>query len=871
MPEPGELPEFTRSLRGFASPAALGTSAHDLVFGPLIAARRSAERVAAPESRIAAFDSDRLRRALGDAIVAIAADRCAGDAATGRALQARLEEAAAPAFAALANLARHAAAARTAPQEARAEAWARWCDAVQSVFDGVDTFWLAIGRVAPEEGHGPIRLAIPAMLLAGLLAAAPALEAQHVAMRVERARQDSLLAAGFDVVGWDAGAAVVVASPRDRDRLTARGFRVTELRTPGPRFAAGPGATTTVYRSFDDPVRGVAAWADSMARANPRVSVDTFGTSGEGRPLIALKVGPRGDSPQRPNAIFIATYHAREWAATEMALRLVRYLAAPPGTDARRDSLVQGRDIWIVPVANPDGYQYTFTADRLWRKTRSPQTGGATGVDLNRNHTTFWGLDDQGSSPDPESDIYRGPSAASEPETRAIESFHAAHPPVVAVNYHTYAGLILYPPAHVYGMLPADLPVYRTLAGTHLRSAAADHLPGSIRTSYAPGPAWTLYTTNGDYTGYAASRFGTLAFTQELTSGYGVGGYYGFEFPDDEALLGQMFQDALPFALDVLDAASDPFGFVSTATGRYADRVTIESASPWVQAIVPAGAVPTARVQAVDPLPFHVDSTSGGRYTRRLVAASAAPPPVFTVSTDGETAAFRLLMRSGAEADDAAWSASGFGRDSSFTRSGARSWHGTIGVLTSPEIRVPADADTVSLAYWTMHFGSGFTPALEARVDVSADAGASWSPVAIERGWAPAWYADGARIGGVRGKSLTFRFVTTGMDWWLDDIAVVAHGPVTRPPVAGKAQLLPSENPVRSATVRFTWPFGAVEGDLRIFDFSGREVWRARTAGDQALAWNVAALGVSNGVYLVVARANGEARQLKLFVARSAP
>jgi hypothetical protein len=170
-----------------------------------------------------------------------------------------------------------------------------------------------------------------------------------------------------------------------------------------------------------------------------------------------------------------------------------------------------------------------------------------------------------------------------------------------------------------------------------------------------------------------------------------------------------------------------------------------------------------------------------------------------------------------------------------------------------------------------MHYGSGFTPALEARVDVSADGGTTWQPVAIERGWAPVWYTDGAELGGVHGKSLTFRFTATGMAWWLDEIAVVAHGAVTGMPVATGPQLRPSENPVRSGTVRFTWPFGAAGGDVVAFDFSGHEVWRAHVADGAAAIWDIASARVSNGVYLVVARAGTQVERLKLFVARRAP
>ena len=79
-----------------------------------------------------------------------------------------------------------------------------------------------------------------------------------------------------------------------------------------------------------------------------------------------------------------------------------------------------------MPVANPDGYDYTFDDDRLWRKNLRDNDGDGQvaigdGVDLNRNFPTRWGYDDEGSSPDPSSDTYRGPAPASEPETQALD------------------------------------------------------------------------------------------------------------------------------------------------------------------------------------------------------------------------------------------------------------------------------------------------------------------------------------------------------------------------------------------------------------------------------------------------------------------
>ena len=408
------------------------------------------------------------------------------------------------------------------------QSWRGWIDAVQALFDAADRFWFMI---EPDLGPRPPakrknRGAAPRSLAIAMSAACPrspsAPQAQHVTVRVPGVAAESLRAHGFDVVGSEGGTPIVVADRPQLARMEARGWHgiLIACRPAAARIGAQAIATTQVYRDYDDPARGVRFFIDSMAKHNPLVSVDTIGSSYQGRPMLAVKIGAKDDSPQRPNVLFMATYHAREWAATEMALRLIKFLAATPGSNPRVDSLVQARDIWILPVANPDGYEYTFTNDRLWRKTRSPQAGGAFGVDMNRNHRQNWGLDDVGSSPDPTSDIYRGPSPASEIEVRNIEAFHAAHPPVVSISYHTYAGLLLFSPSAVYGQLSADLPVYRTLAGTNQRSAVKDNLPGSSRSYDSPNTAWTLYTTNGEYNDWASAKYGALSFTPEITSGY---------------------------------------------------------------------------------------------------------------------------------------------------------------------------------------------------------------------------------------------------------------------------------------------------------------------------------------------------------------
>src|SRR5207245_551281 len=228
------------------------------------------------------------------------------------------------------------------------------------------------------------------------------------------------------------------------------------------------------FHSFDNPANGIRATLNAWAAADSVIHVDSVGASYEGRPILAVKVGAAADDPARPNVLFMATHHAREWISTAVAMKLIRWLA-----DSGGGAALATHDVWVIPVENPDGYQYSFSTERYWRKNRRPNDNGSYGVDPNRNYPAFWGIDELGSSGSQYAETYRGTAPASEPETQAIMAFHAAHPPVVAVSYHSYSGLVLYPWGFRSGQLAPDLQRYQALAGTDLVPAVLDSVPGS--------------------------------------------------------------------------------------------------------------------------------------------------------------------------------------------------------------------------------------------------------------------------------------------------------------------------------------------------------------------------------------------------------
>ena len=148
-------------------------------------------------------------------------------------------------------------------------------------------------------------------------------------------------------------------------------------------------------------------------------------------------------------------------------------------------SLVNDYELWFVVVANPDGYDFTFTpGNRLWRKNLRDNDGDGEivigdGVDLNRNFAEKWNYDDEGSSSDPANDTYRGTEPNSEPETQAMDGLLRDVGFEFMVNYHSAAELLLYPFGWQVQTTAADDPIFRALSGTDADPAIAGVEPGA--------------------------------------------------------------------------------------------------------------------------------------------------------------------------------------------------------------------------------------------------------------------------------------------------------------------------------------------------------------------------------------------------------
>ncbi|MCM2322785.1 MAG: M14 family metallopeptidase [Oligoflexia bacterium] len=283
--------------------------------------------------------------------------------------------------------------------------------------------------------------------------------------------------------------------------------------------------------------------------------LQSIGKSVEGRELWALHINTSGEALKsgksaKPGVIIMANHHAREHLTAELALKLAQYLLDNRG-DARIGTLLDTRDIWVVPMVNPDGVEFDIATSkyRMWRKNRAANPGGVFGVDLNRNYGFKWGTG--GSSNNPRSDTYMGPAPFSEPETQAVRDFVRSQPNTkVLLSLHTFSELVLYPWGSSYDPIEntRDHAVFKKMAET---------MAGW--NGYKPQQSSELYLASGDTTDWAYGELGIFAFTFELSPASGFAGFY-----PGVGMIEKAFNDNLKPALYLLEVANDPYQVVDT-------------------------------------------------------------------------------------------------------------------------------------------------------------------------------------------------------------------------------------------------------------------------------------------------------------------
>jgi len=594
------------------------------------------------------------------------------------------------------------------------------------------------------------------------------------------------------------------------------------------------------WRTYDE----IKAAIDSLHNDYPEYvsEPESIGCGHNGNAIWIIKISDNVDIDEdEPEVLIGLGIHCREVISMEIIVQFAQWLMQNYGTDDRATHIVDHREVWFIPLMNPDGYRYNELTSPggggMWRKNRRNNGDGTWGVDLNRNFSYMWGIDDIGSSPDPVEETYRGPSAASEPETQAINEFVNSREFRSSLSFHSYSNLYLSPWGYTY-TLCEDNDWFLRIDYRYARNN------GYV---YGPG-AETIYPTNGDtddwFYGDTTEHSKILAVTPEVGS-WADGGFW----PDLElkqplvdenrpaCLVCCEIAGSAPFMTNawIDDAMGDTSGYIDPGetarlmievenlgwepTNAYVlasyegTGVAISPDTAWVGDIISQGYDTTFFEIYLDPsridqgdkitLYFEIRDTSG-----HLTYDSThfiAGTPQFVLSYSFETDDGGL-----SGTGDWEWGIPTVGPDAA--HSGVSLWatkldtnytNNTLSVLSLPPMVVPDDGILPRLTFW--HWYSFETPDEDiydgGNVQITTDGGVSWTILSPIDGYAGVAFEHNDYVGGdsvftglsngwenaifdltaYEGMSVEFR-IFFGSDpyvsshgWYVDDIALTYY------------------------------------------------------------------------------------------------
>ncbi|NXO03675.1 CBPA1 Carboxypeptidase, partial [Rhinopomastus cyanomelas] len=316
----------------------------------------------------------------------------------------------------------------------------------------------------------------------------------------------------------------------DEESKTMREARRTKRSSSSSTFDFGS------YHTMEE----IYSWMDALVEDHPTlVSKIQLGQSYEGRPLYVLKFSTGGSNR---SAIWLDTgIHSREWITQAVGIWTASKIATGYRQDPSLTAVLDSMDIFLEIITNPDGFAFTHSSDRLWRKTRSLSAGShCVGVDLNRNWAAGFG--GSGSSSDPCSELYRGPYAHSEREVQAIVDFIRGHGNVKSVvSIHSYSQMLLFP----YGYKTAPAPDHQEL--NEVAKKAVSDLAAVFGTKYSYGSiAQTIYIAAGTTIDWAYESGVRYSFTFELRDS----GRHGFLLPSNQII--PTATETWPALLDIM-------------------------------------------------------------------------------------------------------------------------------------------------------------------------------------------------------------------------------------------------------------------------------------------------------------------------------
>jgi hypothetical protein len=360
-----------------------------------------------------------------------------------------------------------------------------------------------------------MRVVLTVVILLCLVFALPAAAAQQVMQArihlADKAQIKDVVRLHLDIAYVEYGRYVdIITDSEEIDELRAMGYQVEVVHADLVSFYQSRLAKTKDmggYHTYSE----VMAVLDSMHALYPSLTTEKMdiGHSLEDSVIWAFKISDNPDvDEEEPEVFFNSLIHAREPAGMEVLLYFMWHLLDNYGIDSLATYLVNERELWFVPVMNPDGYCYNeYTqpgGGGMWRKNRR-FCGTDYGIDLNRNWGYMWGYDNEGSSPYCDEPTYRGDSAFSEPATQVARDFFYSRNFVMSLDNHCHGDWLLIPWGYDYIYTP-DHDLFRAIAESM-----------AVFNGYTPATCWeAMYPVNGGSFDWEYGELGVIGISPEI-------------------------------------------------------------------------------------------------------------------------------------------------------------------------------------------------------------------------------------------------------------------------------------------------------------------------------------------------------------------
>jgi hypothetical protein len=643
---------------------------------------------------------------------------------------------------------------------------------------------------------------------------------------------------------------------------------------------------------------------DSMASQypnliSPRYPLDY--TTANGRQLYWVRISnnPTVDEGET-EVLYTGMHHAREAIGMQLLFYYMYYLLENYDTDPDVQYIVNNFELYFVPIVNIDGYAYNIqndpTGGGMWRKNRRQNDDGSYGVDVNRNYGYEWGYDNNGSSPVPSDDTYRGPSAFSEPEIESIRDFCVQHEFRIALNYHSYSGLLLYP----WGWSPVPCPQ------DTIFHALSEILTTENGYTYGPGYT-TIYPTNGGSDDWMYGEQTTKGLIYSYTPEVGDGND-GF-WPAIDRIIplcqSMMYQNLMAARLSGPWAVAKDLSpsIIETQSGLFffeLQRLGLEDGATYTVSIEPLN-------DAIDsvsaPQTFsnlEILETASAAFTYSLKENIHGGDKVeYLLSVNNGLAIFSDTIRKVYGTPEVIFEDSA----SNFTKWTSAKWNTTTSAYHSPPKSITdspfgqyannenniitlnqpidlADAVYASLGFWAKwDIEAGYD---YVQVFVSDNNGASWNPMQgkythpgsssqafgepLYDGTQSTWVKEEISLGPYLGEQIKIRFVlrsdtyvvADGFYW--DDMTVTTVDQETGiglndPPPHPVSKVTIQPNPASGkVTMDYTIDyFNHLNTSLEVYDLTGIKVYNTKlTPGTNTINWDVS--DWPSGIYLYAVR-----------------